>query len=394
MKKFFKWPKEIYMFWIATFIMGIDLIGPVLLIFFKDWGGLTQTQTQMLQSWFMLWIFILEIPTGVFGDVRGKKFSVMMGYALTMMGAFAYSIVPNIWIFAFAEFLFAMGAAFVSGALEAWMYDISKKLKIENKFREISVTNNNLAMLGMITAALIFIPLSKVLPVQQIFRLKIVSTGISLLLLGIFIPKTDSKRERSLEPNYLETIKKGFRLLKENVNLRMITIYLSILGSASYFVIWLYQEALEVLNQPSEMYGVYRMILLVAEIVMIRVGAILLKKCDTKKVYIGIAIVVALGFLLSSILKSTLGVIFLLVLTGGLGLQINGLFSKEINEEIESDERATVLSFLGMVRRIVLTIFNPLIGFLVDSRGVFIAFAVLGLFSLLGVFLRPKFKLK
>jgi MFS family permease len=136
------------------------------------------------------------------------------------------------------------------------------------------------------------------------------------------------------------------------------------------------------------------MILLVAEIVMIRVGAILLKKCDTKKVYIGIAVVVALGFLLSSILKSTLGVIFLLVLTGGLGLQINGLFSKEINEEIESDERATVLSFLGMVRRIVLTIFNPLIGFLVDSRGVFIAFAVLGLFSLLGVFLRPKFKLK
>ena len=393
-KKFFKWPKEIYMFWIATFIMGIDLIGPVLLIFFKDWGGLTQTQTQMLQSWFMLWIFILEIPTGVFGDVRGKKFSVMMGYALTMMGAFAYSIVPNIWIFAFAEFLFAMGAAFVSGALEAWMYDISKKLKIENKFREISVTNNNLAMLGMITAALIFIPLSRVLPVQQIFRFKIVSTGISLLLLGIFIPKTDSKRERSLEPNYLETIKKGFRLLKENVNLRMITIYLSILSSASYFVIWLYQEALEVLNQPSEMYGVYRMILLVAEIVMIRVGAILLKKCNTKKVYIGIAVVVALGFLLSSILKSTLGVIFLLVLTGGLGLQINGLFSKEINEEIESDERATVLSFLGMVRRIVLTIFNPLIGFLVDSRGVFIAFAVLGLFSLLGVFLRPKFKLK
>jgi len=88
--------------------------------------------------------------------------------------ALTYSIVPNIWIFAFAEFLFAMGAAFVSGALEAWMYDISKKLKIEDRFREISVTNNNLAMLGMITAALIFIPLSKVLPVQQIFRFKIV----------------------------------------------------------------------------------------------------------------------------------------------------------------------------------------------------------------------------
>ena len=394
MKKFFKWPKEIYMFWIATFIMGIDLIGPVLLIFFKDWGGLTQTQTQMLQSWFMLWIFILEIPTGVFGDVRGKKFSVIIGYAFTMLGALVYSIVPNIWIFAFAEFLFAMGAAFVSGALEAWMYDISMKLKIEGRFREISVINNNLTMLGMITAALIFIPLSKVLPVQQIFRLKIVSTGISLLLLGIFIPKTDGKRDKSLKPDYIGTAKRGFELLKENVNLRKITIYLSILGSTSYFVIWLYQEALEVLNQPSEMYGVYRMILLVSEIVMIRVGAVLIKKCNRRSVYIWIAILVAIGFLLASILQSSLGVIFLLVLTGGLGLQINGLFSKEMNEEIDSNERATVLSLTGMVRRLLLTVFNPFIGFLVDSKGVFIAFAVLGVFSLLGVFLRPKFKLK
>jgi MFS family permease len=393
-KKFFKWPKEIYMFWIASFIMGIDLIGPILLIFFKDWGGLNQTQIQMLQSWFMLWTFILEIPTGAFGDVRGKKFSVIIGYALTILGALAYSIVPNIWIFAFAEFLFAMGASFVSGALEAWMYDISKKLKIEDKFREISVTNNNLKMIGMIVASLLFIPLIKVLPVEQIFRLKIVSTGISLILLGVFVPKTDGKREKSLKPDYIGTAKRAFKLLKENINLRKITIYLSILGSTSYFVIWLYQEALEVLNQPSEMFGVYRMVLLVAEIVMIRIGAILIKKYNTKKVYIGIAVIVALGFLLASILKSPLGVLFLLILSGGLGLQINGLFSKELNEEIESDERATVLSFLGMVRRLLLTAFNPIIGFLVDSKGVFVAFTVLGVFSLLGVFLRPKFKLK
>jgi hypothetical protein len=47
-----------------------------------------------------------------------------------------------------------------------------------------------------------------------------------------------------------------------------------------------------------------------------------------------------------------------------------------------------------MVSRLVLTIFNPLIGFVVDSRGVFVAFAVLGVVSLLAVFFKPKFKLK
>jgi MFS family permease len=393
-KNIFKWPKEIYIFWLASFIMGIDLIGPILLIFFKDWGGLSQTQTQMLQSWFMLCVFILETPTGVFGDVKGKKYSVLIGYGLIMVGALTYSIIPNIWIFVLAEFLFAMGAAFTSGAEEAWIYDISKKLKIEDKYREISVTKNNLAMLGMLTAAILFIPLSRVLPVQHIFKFKILSTGLSLLLLAVFIPPTDGKKENSLKPDYIGTAKRGFKLFKDNINLRKLTIYLSILGSTSYFVIWLYQEALKVLDVSNEMFGVYRIVLLVAEIVMGIVGAVLINRSKSKRVYSSIALVVSMGFLLAAILKSVVGVIFLLILAGGLGLQIRGLLSKELNEEIDSDQRATVLSFKSMVSRLILTVFNPLMGFVVDSRGVFVAFTVLGVVSLLAVFLKPKFKLK
>lgn len=126
MRKIFGWPKEIYIFWIAEFVLGLELIGSVLLIFFRDWGGLNQTQTQMLQSWFTLWIFILEIPTGVFGDVVGKKKSVLIGYILTIIGTITYSIVPNIWLFLLSEFIFAAGIAFISGAQDAWMYGVAE----------------------------------------------------------------------------------------------------------------------------------------------------------------------------------------------------------------------------------------------------------------------------
>jgi hypothetical protein len=105
-------------------------------------------------------------------------------------------------------------------------------------------------------------------------------------------------------------------------------------------------------------------------------------------------VVVSMGFLLAAFFQNTLGVLFLLIFAGGLGLQIKSLLSKELNEEIGSKQRATVLSFTGMVMRLMLTVFNPVIGFVVDSRGVFVAFAVLGVVSLLAVFLKPKFKLK
>lgn len=393
-KNIFKWPKEIYIFWLVDFILGIQLMGPILLIFFKEWGGLNQTQTQMLQSWFMLWIFILEIPTGIFGDARGKKFSVMMGYMLMIIGTLVYSIIPNIWLFILGEFIFAMSTAFISGAKEAWVYDVSVNLELKNKYRKISVISSNLQMLGMILASAIFIPISRLLPVQHIFKLGIVSNGIALILLAIFIPSTDGKRKKSLKPNYLKIAKNGFELLKNNVTLRKLAVYISILGSTSYFVIWLYQEALNVLDIRNEMFGVYRIVLLVAEIVMIRIGAILLKKCNLKKAYVSLAVVVSIGFLLAAFFRNRVGVLFLLIFAGGLGLQIKGLLSKELNEEIDSDQRATVLSFTGMVSRLVLTIFNPLIGFVVDSRGVFVAFAVLGVVSLLAVFFKPKFKLK
>jgi MFS family permease len=393
-KKFFKWPKEIYMFWLASFVMGIDLIGPILLIFFKDWGGLTQTQTQMLQSWFMISIFILEVPTGILGDVKGKKFSVITGYAFLILGTLVYSIIPNLLLFLSAEFIFALGVAFISGAEEAWIYDTSKKLNIEHKYREISVTQSNMAMLGMIVAAILFIPLSKIFPVQHIFKFKIVSTTLALLLLAIFVPSTDDNTKKSLKPDYIGTAKRGFELFKENATLRMLTLYLSLLGTTSYFVIWLYQEALEVLNQPNEMYGLYRIVLLTAEILMGLLGTILINRCKSKRVLPFIALIVATGFLLVSILQTILGVLVFLILSGGLGLQIHSLLSKELNEEIDSDERATILSFTSMIKRLMLTIFNPLIGLLVDNNGVFIAFGVLGVISFLAIFSRPKFKLK
>ncbi len=83
----------------------------------------------------------------------------------------------------------------------------------------------------------------------------------------------------------------------------------------------------------------------------------------------------------------------MLVFAGGLGLQVSNLLSKETNDEISSKQRATVLSFIGMLRRLMLTVFNPIVGLLVDSKGVFIAFTILGIVSLLALFFRPKDKL-
>lgn len=391
LKKSFKWPKEIIIFWVVDFLLGLELIGPVLLIFFKDWGGLNQTEIQTLQSWFTLCIFLLEIPTGVFGDLHGKKKSVLWGYALTAVGTVVYTLTPNIYLFALSELIFAFGVAFISGAKEALVYEISKELGLEEKYRHISVTSSTLHMLGMIAASILFFFIGDLLEPQVLFRVGGITFIISFFLLWVFIKeKNIPLREKSLKPNYWDTAKEGWKILKNASNLKRIAIYTSIIGATSYFVIWLYQEALRVMSVPENEYGIYRAVLLISEMVAMRLLAYLIEKISLRKTMIYVAILVAVGFLLSALFHNVFGIIMVLSLSGGLGLQIPNVMSKDINGEITGEQRATVLSFMSMARRLALTIFNPFIGFLVDTRGVFFAFAVLGVISLFAIFFKSK----
>jgi len=388
MKKFFKWPKEIYVFLLAEFIVSLEFLGVVLLIFFKDWGGLSQTEVQILQSWFIFWTFVLEIPTGIFADVRGKKLSVILGFVLLVIGFLTYTVKADFVIFLFAEFLLALGIALQSGAQEGWIFDRVKSLKVEKDYRKITIVSSNVKMLGMIVAAVIF-PISVAhWDVENIVRFSIVPITLSMLLLLVFVKK-DKKNGFEIT-SYKKVAQEGFKIVKNNTKLRSIAMYTMILGATSYFVIWLYQEALLNLNVGKEQFGFYRIILLLSQIVFVWMMGKLIEKKGTRKAMFAIGLAVSAGFLIAGLAQNILGVIAVLILSGGIGLQVRQVFSKEINEEIDDIQRSTVLSFIGMVRRSMLIFLNPVVGILVDTRGVFLTFIFLGLFSLFAIFKRKK----
>ena len=144
------------------------------------------------------------------------------------------------------------------------------------------------------------------------------------------------------------------------------------------------------MSVPENMYGIYRAVLLIAEMIAMRFLAYLIEKISLRKTMIYVAILVAVGFILAALFQNVFGIIMVLSLSGGLGLQIPSVMSKDINGEITGEQRATVLSFMSMARRLALTIFNPFIGLLVDNKGVFFAFAVLGVISLFAIFFKSK----
>ena len=75
----------------------MHFFGAVLIPFYTQWGGLSLSQAMMLNSWFMLWNVLLEIPTGTVADYLGRKVSLALGSLFGAAAALVYVSTPDMW---------------------------------------------------------------------------------------------------------------------------------------------------------------------------------------------------------------------------------------------------------------------------------------------------------
>src|SRR5262245_10144409 len=98
----------------------------VLVPFYTDWGGITLHQVFLLNAWFFLCNFLLEVPTGTVADFLGRKWSLALGSAVAFLGVLLYASAPRIEVFVAAEAILAVAYTLHSGADEALAYDSLK----------------------------------------------------------------------------------------------------------------------------------------------------------------------------------------------------------------------------------------------------------------------------
>ena len=104
----------------ASFIWGVNTL-------FLLSAGLSNTEAFTANAFFTVGQVIFEIPTGVVADVRGRRFSFMLGSATLLVGTLLYLLMWEIQApfigWALASMLLGLGFTFFSGATEAWLVD-------------------------------------------------------------------------------------------------------------------------------------------------------------------------------------------------------------------------------------------------------------------------------
>lgn len=124
------WKLNLYMV-----LYSLVLYIPIIVLFYQD-NGLSMAQIMIIQSISSLLIILLEVPSGYFADLFGRKKSLMItGFSATI-AMFIFAVGTNFYYFLFANIFWAIAGSFISGADSAFVYDTLKDLNKEDSYKK------------------------------------------------------------------------------------------------------------------------------------------------------------------------------------------------------------------------------------------------------------------
>jgi len=356
---------NIWKMYIFKFSFSLQFVGGVLVPFFLDWGKISFTQIMILQSFFVFSVFLLEVPTGAVADYLGRKTSIICAAVTTSIGALVYSSYPHFYIFLLGEFVWALGLAFLSGADEALVYDSLIAAKSEKESKRIFGRFNSFQLAALMISA----PIGSIIAATLGLRYTMMFMSVPFLVAS-FIALTFEEPEpkkKSESKKYLETLVNGVRYFKDHKILKILAFDKISIGGLIFFILWTYQPLLKQLGVPLIFFGFVHAAMTGVEIPFMNSFERLEKIFGSKKRYLlWSALIAGAAFILLGINTWVPITVVLLLTVAGFGLSRYVLFQNYMNKYIESDVRATVISTVSMVDRIVRAVLCPVVGLLVE----------------------------
>lgn len=343
----------------SFYVMGfVDLVG-VATGYVKQDFGLSDTMAQLLPSTVFVWFALFSIPTGIFQDRVGKRFTVNLGMIITGIGM----LLPIIYY----SYITAIIAFMVIGIGNTILQVSANPLLLDSSSNESKAANLSLSqfvkaiasMLGPIIVAglakytgnwrLVF-PIYAVLSFLSAFWLYTVKI-------------VESKPDK--EPATFKTV---VRLLKNPfISIMVLSIFFMVgfdVTMNSNIANFLKSKYAIPLDSASIGISVYFASLMTGRLL----GAILLRKINTKTFLI-ISTIVTLAGLIGLILSGSLNTSWILIFVAGFGF--SNIFPLVFALTVErKPEYANEISGLIILAVCGGAIIPPLAGVLTESFGV------------------------
>ncbi len=369
----------LYILKIAKWFM---LVMPIIVVFYQE-NGLSMKDVFILQAIYSIAIFVLEIPSGYFADVLGRKNTLLAGAFFGFLGYGIYTVSYSFIGFLFAELAMGIGQSFISGADSALLYDTLAEQKNEKKYlkfegRLVSTGNFAEAIAGVLGGLLAEITIRTPFYFQA---------GVAFIAIPAAFFITEPYRHKIAGKMSFKNIMDVVRnSLREDKKLRNAIFFSSIIGTSTLTMAWFVQPYFKMVDLPLAMFGVLWTFLNLS----VGITALFAHKVEQwfgrRNFVLFIAISIPLGYFLVSQFNAlwAISFLFLFYLIRGVATPV---LKNYINIITTSDVRATVLSVRNFIIRLNFSLIGPFLGWYTDtlslSAALFLAFIIFLTFSLI-----------
>ncbi|WP_270577104.1 MFS transporter [Caldifermentibacillus hisashii] len=341
---------------VLTSVLYIDAIFAL----FAFENGLSITQLMLIGTISGITVILTEIPTGIISDKYSRKISFLISAILRLISIILY-IFGSFYI---GSVFMALGAVFSSGTDSAYLYDLLKKYNQENEFQEIdgrirSYTFYYMGFVAVISGFLydlnIYIPFFAT-----------IGTFVIAIVITIFLEddKTISKSNKS--KGHFEILKLSITMLK-TPKIFDVTFLFVFIMSIIQIIKGYDQPFMYEIELSSTQFGIVFFVLsAIAGFFSKRSKRITLKlkNHSTNTLVLGLGILTLSLFFINNLW----GIIILITLSIIRGIS-GPYFYTKLNNNIPSENRATLISCASLLVNLVMAVMSPLTGLIADNFG-------------------------
>jgi MFS family permease len=372
----------------ASFIWGVNTL-------FLLSAGLSNTEAFTANAFFTVGQVIFEIPTGVVADVRGRRFSFLLGTVTLLASTLLYLLMWQIHApfigWALSSMLLGLGFTFFSGATEAWLVDALQATghqgNLDTIFGRAQTVGGAAMLVGSVSGGVIAQATN--LGVPYIIRAAIL--GVALLIAFFFMhdvgftPKRGAGTVEQVRSVVRGSIDGGWR----NPPVRWLMLAAPFTGGVGIYAFYAFQPYLLQLYGDPTAYSIAGLAAaavagaqIVGGLLVPRVRGLFRRRTDA--VILGSVVTVfVLAFV--GVTTSFWAALVLMTVWAMLFAIVGPLRQAFVNGVIPSDQRATVLSFDNLMSSAGGVVLQPVLGRTADVYGYGASYVVSAAVSALAI---------
>lgn len=330
--------------------------------------GLTLLQVQTLVGIGSVTYVFTTVVSGMFADRQGRKAAIIIALLFQLLGEVLFLFSNSFFLFMLCAIAAGLGFSFWSGAFDALIIDT---LKDEQRLGDTQkILGSILSYKGLSTiigAGVSSIIVAQLVPARFVLAILLTIGSVSVALLIALFIKEPQRREVAHKLTPRELLSKSVTLLRQNRKLGRLVALAIFTTPFTGALITLYQPYFQNLGVPGQWFGLSYAVGGLLLLLSSKYAYLIEKKLGGKTALLVFTILPGIFYgLMAATGSAWLAVTFFCLNYGSSALQ-QPLFDDYTNRHIASENRATLLSFIGMLSSLYVAIIGPVVGAIADQ---------------------------